>query len=460
MSQSERSEKDVPGSKRVDIAIIGAGAAGLAAAADLTRAGRRVIVLEARDRIGGRIHTIREGSVPMPLELGAEFIHGRPEELLQIVRSARLLAYDVEGEHWQLEGRTLRNDQDVEGELEQIMSRLEELGPADLSFADFLKKCCDDPKLQRQREMAIAFVEGFDAAPADRISAQALARAEQSSGQEGALQSLRLIDGYDRVIQHLRDGIDAGHGSVRLRTVVSSIEWRPGRVAVHSHGPAGEPRETIHARGAIITIPVSVLSAAAGLEGAIRFEPDLLEKRRSAGRLEMGSVVKILIQFSSAFWEVQSLGTLPEGRRLDRMAFLHSARIPFATWWSFFPVRSNILVGWAGGPSAGPLIGRTQDDILRQAIQTLSKMLGLAEDEIESKVQKFWACDWQSDPFSRGAYSYVPVGAVDAAESLGKPVENTLFFAGEATDAQTFGGTVDSAIATGRRAARELLEAL
>jgi monoamine oxidase len=231
-------------------------------------------------------------------------------------------------------------------------------------------------------------------------------------------------------------------------------------VTIKAIGPEGQARDSVHAKAAVITLPLGVLRAAAGEMGAVRFEPEIPQKQEAVSRLEMGSVVKILLQFSSAFWEEMRIPTLPKDQRLDQMAFLHTARIPFATWWNFFPVRSTILVGWAGGPSAFPLIGKSNREILQHALASLSRILGLDAGQLEPMIQKFWICDWQTDPFARGAYSYVPVGAVDAVAALAKPVEQTLFFAGEATDAEGFGGTVDSALASGRRAAKEILAAL
>src|SRR5437764_815457 len=104
-----------------DVVIIGAGASGLAAAQDLTRAGKSILLLEARDRLGGRIHTLHDTAIPLPLEFGAEFIHGRPDELIHIVRSANLVTCDVEGEHWHLENNRLTKADDVWEQIEQVM---------------------------------------------------------------------------------------------------------------------------------------------------------------------------------------------------------------------------------------------------------------------------------------------------------------------------------------------------
>jgi monoamine oxidase len=432
----------------VDVTIIGAGAAGLAAGGELTRAGRRIIILEARDRIGGRIHTVRDGSVSMPIELGAEFVHGRPPELMKIVKGARLLAYDAEGEHFHVEGGRLRKVDKLWGEVQKIMGKLEEVGPEDMTFEEFLNRCCNDPAMARTREMALAFVEGFDAAPAGRISAKALGKAQKASDESGGIKSLRIINGYDRVVEHLRQVIDSELGGISTRTIVKEVAWKRGEVEVRATGLMGEERAIIKAKAAIVTVPLGVLRAAPGSVGAIRFAPEVMSMRRAAKSLEMGTVVKIVIQFRQAFWEKGEL---------EDMAFIHALRVPFATWWTFFPVRTNLLVGWAGGPSAATLIGKGEAEIAAAAIDGLARMLGMDQRHVEAQVERWWVYDWQTDPFARGAYSYVPAGAVDAVAELARSVEDTLFFAGEATDFQGYGGTVDSAISSGHRAAREVL---
>lgn len=405
--------------------IIGAGAAGLAAAQTLTGAGKSVLLLEARDRLGGRIHTVYDPASPMPVELGAEFIHGRPKELLDIARISNLLLYNAEGEHWHFQGGRLTRANDVWDQIEQVMGRLKQLRDEDISFCEFLQR---HVPAERQKELATAFVEGFDAAPADRISAKALAQAEASAEQQGGYESLRIASGYDGIIEHFRSTLDPQRATVRLRTIVSTVRWRRGAVEIESRGPCGEDREPAQAKAAVITVPLGVLKASQGQEGALTFEPEVPGKRQAAQQLEMGAVVKILLQFASPFWREPGLGTVAQDQRLDRMAFVHASKIPFATWWSFFPVESTTLVGWAGGPSAQGLIGKSEPQILRQAISTLSNLFGVDHRQVESTIQKVWTCDWQSDVFSRGAYSYVPVGAIPAAKELGKPVEKTLFF--------------------------------
>ena len=171
-AQESRRMADQP---RADVIVIGGGVSGLAAAATLTAAGRRVILLEARDRLGGRIHTVHDPSLEMPIELGAEFIHGSPPDLVSLVRSARLTAYDAEGEHWRLAAGVLSKMDGVWNDVEQVMEKLKSLKPPDVSFAEFMNQPGNTLEKADVIDLALSFVEGFDAAPAGRISAVALA---------------------------------------------------------------------------------------------------------------------------------------------------------------------------------------------------------------------------------------------------------------------------------------------
>ena len=131
---------------------------------------------------------------------------------------------------------------------------------------------------------------------------------------------------------------------------------------------------------------------------------------------------------------------------------------PFATFWTPAPARAPLLVAWAGGPRALRLsTGASAAQITRKALVSLEKLFG-NELDVASELRGYYYHDWQQDPFARGAYSYVTVGGSEARAALAQPIEDTLFFAGEATDAEEE-GTVTGALQSGRRAAREILAA-
>src|SRR3954469_428480 len=165
-----------------DVVIIGAGAAGLAAAAKLSEAGVRVIVLEARERVGGRIFLLREPNLQSAIELGAEFVHGRPREISDLARSGRIEEVELTGEHWFFhDGRLDRSERFVEG-FEDFFGKMADPILADQSFEHFARYWERDPSIAAVSPWLKGYVEGFNAAEADLISIHSLvkeARAEE-----------------------------------------------------------------------------------------------------------------------------------------------------------------------------------------------------------------------------------------------------------------------------------------
>jgi monoamine oxidase len=170
----------------------------------------------------------------------------------------------------------------------------------------------------------------------------------------------------------------------------------------------------------------------------------------------MGKVIRVTLRFRERFWE-----DLPRdsSKTMNKLSFLLSQDDWFPTWWTYSPERLPFLVGWAPFHAAERLSGRNEAFVVEQGIRTLHRLLGLSVQELGSLLEHAYVHDWQSDPFSRGAYSYGKAGAEGAQQALAMPVDNTLFFAGEATDTGGHNGTVHGAIASGRRAAAEIAHA-
>jgi monoamine oxidase len=414
------------------VLIIGAGAAGLAAAQRLARGGIRVTLLEARERLGGRIHTLCDARLPIPVELGAEFVHGRPDELWNIIRAENLMMGSLEGDNWCSEDRALKKCNNFWSRWNEVARQVKR-GKTypDRSFSEFLNTTKFD---EETRQYATQFVEGFNAARAELISMQHLALAQEASERVSGDIPYRIFAGYDQVVRVL-SRFDSEHVDVRLNTIIDEIEWRPGYVRANG----------FEADRAIITLPLGVLQA-----GMIRFTPDLEGKRTAAQELVMGHVVKAILCFDSMFWEERGLRDL---------SFLHARGEKFPTWWTTRPIATTILVGWAAGLAAEALSYTAEDAIRRAAIQSLANALKMNPSQLETQLTASFIYDWQADPFSLGAYSYIPVGAITAAIRLAEPIADTLFFAGEATNSDGASGTVHGAIATGYRAADEVLRA-
>ena len=403
---------------KYDVIIIGAGAAGLAAARDL--AGHRVVILEARDRIGGRIHTLHPNDLPVPIELGAEFVHGEPKATFSIIDSAPLLALELPDVHcWSRDGKW--EEIDFWEELERLFAKIPK-GKRDRSFEEFLRTQRVDPRL---RQLACGFVEGFHAAHADRISAQSV----EAEG-DGDMKQFRIANGYDALIAWLRAGV-SDPSALRLNATVSEIRWKRGSVEVDCG------RETLRACAALITVPLGVLKA-----GSIRFVPELEQKHRALDKLEVGHVVKIAFRFREPFW---AKGT----------NFVHSNDRFVPTWWTCAPARAPLLTGWAGGHAADALAADGESAMIDRALDSMARVFGVRRQLLDRTLAGTWMHDWQRDPFSRGAYSYAGVGGLGAHAELAKPLQSTLYFAGEATNGEQT-GTVAGAIVSGQRAAAQV----
>jgi monoamine oxidase len=200
----------------------------------------------------------------------------------------------------------------------------------------------------------------------------------------------------------------------------------------------------------------------------IRFVPELpVSKRAAVQKLAMGNVLKINLRFRERFWEAAKLWDKDaETLSFHDAAFFHYPDAPLPTWWTQLPVRAPLLVGWTGGPradlvrtgSGSDQANRVSGQVLDQAIQSLAQIFRLPASEIERQLEANYIHDWATDPFSLGAYSYVPVDGLDAQKELSLPLDDKLYFAGEAT-CRGHIGTVHGAIQSGQRAAVEVLQA-
>jgi monoamine oxidase len=427
-----------------DILILGAGAAGLAAASELAAHNKSVLLLEARPRIGGRIDTLHDPAWPLPIERGAEFIHGKPKPTLDILHASGCLSYDITDTHHLFTNNKLKKQDDFFDAVEKVRA-LTQKPKQDLSYQDCIKKFGKSLSPQH-KAWARSYIEGFDAADPSTISSHWLADVQKASEEIEGDRLARIVAGYDQLPNFLRTGIPPH--KIELNTTVTHISYNPYGVTVHATRPASPPL-TFTAKQALITLPASILQTPEGQPGHITFDPPLPEKKREAiNSLRTGPVVKVLLRAKEPFWE-----------KLDPdLNFFHDPNplAPFPTWWTTLPIRTTILTGWAGGPAAARLAGRSTPDILSEAAAALSTLLKIPRRKIKQQVTAAHVCDWQSEPLSRGAYSYAAVNGAHAAADLARPLHGKLFFAGEATHSGLT-GTVPAALASAHRAAREIL---
>lgn len=426
-----------------DVAVVGAGAGGLAAAGELSRAGRSVVVLEARERIGGRVHTLHDPAHPLPVELGAEFVDV-PGPDWDALRAAGGAAIRSVGGMWEAEGGRARRA-GLEHSIGPVMERLSPPPERDATFADFLRDRCADLDGD-VRAAAVRFVEGFHAARADRVGVHWLAAAAEGGGGGGGDERFHPLPGFDAVIEGLRRGLAPGV-EVRTSCGVTEIAWSPGEVRIQTADGV------VHARSAVITLPLGILHLAPHEPGAVRFAPEIPEILEAARGLEMGQVVKVTMRFRDAFWD--DTLRFDEGEPgTEEIEFLMSDEA-FPACWTVSPVKAPVLTAWAGGTAAERIIAA--GDPVAAAIDAVARVAGAGRARAEALLECAYHHDWSADPYSRGAYSYVPVGGLEAQARLRQPVRDTLFFAGEATAEGGNNATVAGAIESGRRAARELI---
>lgn len=432
-----------------DALILGAGAAGLAAAAEIARAGRSALVLEARERVGGRIWSHHEPALPVPVELGAEFIHGRADAAFSLLQKAGAAAVDVARPRWTLRDGKLESAERPFSEIRAAIRATKVLEKKDLSFEFFLERHLRPALSDAACKFARMLVQGYDAADPRRASARAIAE-EWGGGSSAEAPQFRPLGGYGTLLTALAGELDGSRVRLQLRTVVRAVRWN--RRAVEMTGTfVGQPFRAA-ARQAIVTLPLGVMQLRASAPGAVRFMPALKEKRTALKHLAPGPVLKVVLRFRNAFWE-----DLDEGRYREA-AFFHAPDAAFPTFWTALPVRAPLLVAWSAGPKADRLSGAKQPEIIRQALASVTSVFGRAAGA-EAALAGAWVHDWQSDPYARGAYSYVTVGGGKARETLAKPLRETLYFAGEAADVKEEAGTVPGALQSGVRAARALLRA-
>jgi monoamine oxidase len=418
-----------------DAIVIGGGAAGLAATRRLAERSFRVVLLEARPRFGGRAWSRPAPRAATPAELGAEFIHGRAPETMALLREAGMSTIPTTGDS---------PFQSAPNIFEVAASMRE-----DESVDRFLQRFEGDEGMRQIAALARGFVEGFEAADPALASVRAIAE-EWQSGVDSS--SARPRGGYAPMFERLVDACVAAGAQLRSSSVVRKITWRRGAVAVDYNEGGGE-LQTLRARAVIVTLPASILRQA-GDESDVAFDPILPPAKRAAlAGIEMGHVVKVALWFRTAFWE-----NVDDGRYRDA-SFLYREGQPFPAYWTQFPVRSTLVIAWAGGPKALALHGLSERELVERARSGFGLLLEqpeLARKEFERGLLH----DWSRDPFSRGAYSYLAVGALGARSALAKPLNKMLFFAGEATSTDGQGGTVNGALQTGERAAWEAAAAL
>ncbi|RXZ50290.1 FAD-dependent oxidoreductase [Agromyces fucosus] len=428
--------------EHVDTIVIGAGVAGLTAARLLARAGRRVVVLEARDRVGGRVWTDRSDG--LITDLGASWIHGVTGSPVAAATEAfgmRSVEFTVGG--YQPDGRPMAYygpdgerlpdaaAQRFAGDIRLVDAALLEVVAAsepDASYRDVTESALarqdwDDDRTQRVREFLEHRAEEQYGAWIEDLAAHGLDD-DSIDGDE-----VVFPDGYGRLPEHLAAGLD-----VRLGHVVSHVRWSTDGVAVTSD--QGE----FTAASAVLTVPVGVLQA-----DDFVIEPSLPEPVAGAlGRLAMNAFEKVFMRFPTRFWDEGAYAIRQQG---PESRSWHS-------WYDLTELHGTpTLLTFAAGPTAKETREWSEERIVDSVLAQLRRLYGeRVEDPSHVHVTA-----WQDDPFARGSYAYMTLGSTTADhDDLATPVGGVLHLAGEATWTDD-PATVPAALFSGHRAASNVL---
>jgi monoamine oxidase len=405
-------------------------------------AGQRVVVLEARDRIGGRVHTDRTGG--RVIDLGASWIHGitdSPVAAAALAFGMRMVEFTVGSfqphsrpiAYYGPDGRRLTDD--------AVRRFVADVEAVDAALIGIIAASAPDESYRDVTDAAIA-AQGWDAERAGRVREYVAHRSEEQYGawiddlaahglDDDQIDGDEVVfpDGYDALPAHLADGLD-----VRLEHVVTRVHWHADGVRV----------DTDHASfagsAAILTVPVGVLRGS-----GLTVDPPLpADVSLPLSRLQMNAFEKIFLRFRDRFWDdgvyaIRQQG--PESRR-------------WHSWYDLTGLHGDpVLLTFAAGPTAREIRTWRDEDVVESVVEQLRRLYG---DRVSQPVEAH-VTRWQDDPFSRGSYAFMTRGSVTSDhDHLAAPVGGVLHLAGEATWTDD-PATVTAALCSGHRAAERIV---
>jgi monoamine oxidase len=426
----------MPATRRhlTDFVVVGAGAAGLMTARELARAGKRVTILEARARCGGRIYPLPSHEFGYPAEGGAEFVHGAAPVTRALMREAGLSLLPRGGTRWSTRTGALSPTDYSPADMGRFYRALAEV-KADLPIAEFLEMNFAGQRYDDLRRSITRTVEGYDAADPRRASTLAL-RDEWMARDDG--EHGRLARGYGGLIEYLLSECRRYGATLHLGAAVKAIDEGRGRIAVRCQQGA-----TLEADAAILTVPPPLLPE-------IELPSAAHQQTVATADIGFGNVIKILLRFATRWWADDG------GRNLANLSFLLSDAI-VPTWWTQYPAEYPVLTGWFAGPKADGVSSRTEAELIDMGLTSLAEIFGLPRDRVRKSLVASRAINWGNDPFARGAYSYATPRTREARSVLRKSSGEAIFFSGEALYAGPDMGTVEAALVSGQETAQTIL---
>jgi monoamine oxidase len=417
--------------RKKNIIIVGGGAAGLMAARELLKQDHIVTILEAADRLGGRIYTVHDPLFEHPVEKGAEFIHGNLPLTLGLLKEGNIKYHPVKGEMVRFVNNEWKSQDDFTVGWDEMIRKLNSVRN-DITLNEFLQQHFADEKYKELRRSVTRFAEGFDLA--DPSTASVLALREEWMEEEG--EQYRIPGGVDQLINYLEKQCRELGCIISTSSAVTKINWRKNSVTVVTKDQSYEGNKVI------ITTSCGILQKSPG----IVFNPTINNYSTAAKQIGFGTVVKVLLQFKEAFWS----------EKKKNLGFLFTNEI-IPTWWTQQPSSYALLTGWAGGPQAWPLENKSDEEILELALQSLANVFKKPITELKQTLTASLVANWRNNPYTAGAYSYSTLETVKAQELFRTPVAHTIYFAGEAFYNGPSPGTVEAALVSARNVAGEIV---
>ncbi len=420
-----------------DVIVVGAGASGLMAAWELVQTGKKVAVVEARDRIGGRIHTITDKNFSIPVELGAEFVHGNLEHTQLLLKKAGAACVKTSGDIWQKENNGLQKQEDFIEDYSLLEKKFKEL-KQDIPVAQFVKDYLQGEEYEELRITLQNYVEGYYAADMNKASTMALCQELTTSDDV----QYRIEGGYKTIVDYLYRETEQKGCFFFLSQAVKQVRWKENQAEVMTE------QESFHGRKVLITVPLGVLQSE-----QINFSPSVDEKIKAAKSLGFGPVIKLVLQFEKPFWQNKDF---TQNKDMSDLGFLFSKEdIP--TWWTQYPKHEALLTGWLAGPHAEALKNNTTQEIVNKALASLCSIFSLDQSYVEQILKGCHVVNWATDLYNCGGYAYEVVNGPTLIKILKAPLSKTLFFSGEALYNGPEIGTVEAALISGRETAHQLI---
>ncbi len=422
-----------------DVIIIGGGAAGLMAAKLLSADGGKILLLEAKNRLGGRIYRVEDFS--FPAEGGAEFIHGKLKTTFDLIKEASLKKEKIKGQFCRHEKGKWNASNDIVPHWDLLLRKLKSC-EKDISIDLFLSEYFHAKKYETLRKQFRRYIEGYDAADPKNTSVIAIRKEMEAEDED----QFRPSPDYYALINFLKETFLKNNGIIKTGEPVVKI----------TQGVNIEVRTTVGrylCKKLIIAVPVGVLQSRKSEKSYINFPPILKNYISAAKKIGNGGVIKFLLEFDEAFWlEKRFLNE----KKIPAPSYIFADTI-IPTWWTQYPSKKPLLTGWIAGPSSYKMKNYSEKKLRKLSIQSLSNIFSMSLTELEIRLKKMIIINWNREPYFLGGYSY-PTPATDSAQKfIRKPFENAIYFTGEYI-AENSSSTVDAALQSGIYVAHQILK--